>query len=156
MGSIPLAFRFNCRRQMRCHGRSPEQKALMPIPPRERDHLQRLNGCKKHRIPQKTVAHSFKDILYMPRVTISLDAIGSMRVMYGGDICPHLSVSLIPHWTHESDLKGSNIDGWPRLRGETGESERAGNGKAMVLQFELLNKVVKWMRSPSVRLSAFR
>ena len=61
----------------------------------------------------------------------------------------YLSVSLIPHWTHESDLKGSNIDGWPRLRGETGESERAGNGKAMVLQFELLNKVVKWMRSPS-------
>ena len=66
---------------------------------------------------------------------------------------PYLSVSLsvylIPHWTHESDLRCSNIDGWPRLRGETGESERAGNGKAMVLQFELLNKVVKWMRSPS-------
>ena len=74
-----------------------------------------------------------------------------MRVMYGGDICLLLCVSHTPlaRWTHENDLKGSNIDGWPRLRGETGESERAGNGKAMVLQFELLNKVVKWMRSPS-------
>ena len=62
-----------------------------------------------------------------------------------------LSVSVIPHWTHESDLKGSNIDGWPRLgEGRLAKvSELAMPSKAMVLQFELLNKVVKWMRSPS-------
>ena len=82
--------------------------------------------AKSIRYPQKTVAHSFKDILHIPRVTISLDAIESdvwRRHLPPISLCLSYPIGL----TRVISKAPTLTDGLGLEGRETGESERAGN-----------------------------